>query len=159
MQSTIFILSGQSILTNVQMMTTRISIEKYSMIIKNLYSGFTLIWITHLILKVFCTSLRLTQNMNPSKVLLNFITIRYSLQITLKKLFQNSYYFLKVLLTAQTFHLMYPVLHSRMMDLLRKYLIISLKRLPTSFLACARQIKKTMRNTGMISIHLSNSVA
>ena len=33
------------------------------------------------------------------------------------------------------------------------------KRLPTSFQECVRQIKRTMRSTGMTSIHLSNSAA
>ena len=69
LQSTISIHSGQSILMNVQMKITRNSTARYSTIIKNHYSGFTLTWIIHSILRVFSTSLRLIQSMNLLKVL------------------------------------------------------------------------------------------
>lgn len=45
----------------------------------------------------------------------------------IKEVIPEFYFFLKVLLTAQTFHLMYHVQHFRTMDLLRRYLITSLK--------------------------------
>lgn len=77
----------------------------------------------------------------------------------IKEVIPEFYFFLKVLLTAQTFHLMYHVQHFRTMDLLRRYLITSLKRLPTSFQECVKQIKKTMKNTGMTSTLLLNSAA
>ena len=66
---------------------------------------------------------------------------------------------LKVLLIVQIFLLTYHVLHSRMMALLRRFLITLLKRLLTSFLVCARLTVRTMRNIGMTSTHSSNLAA
>ena len=56
-------------------------------------------------------------------------------------------------------HLMYLVVHYKMMVLLRKYQNTLQRRLATSFQECIRQTKKTTKNTGMTSTHLSNLVA
>lgn len=81
---------------------------------------------------------------------ISFIIIRCLLLIILRKLFLSSLCFLKVLLTARTFLLMYQEVRCRMMDLLRKYPIILLRRLQTSFRECTRLTERIMRSSGMI---------